>query len=127
MWFPDRIQWVTIWVAFLLASLMVADDAAGPAVFIVILALLIIWYREGRRRQVNAVSDLNPLATLPVSVKELMSTTKKLLISVPLALLSAVALRVILTEMGLVGGPILFIGLPAIVIFSFLMWWLGKL
>lgn len=58
MWQPDRVQWITIWTAFLLGSLMVADDAIGPAVFFAIVALLIIWYREGRRTTQVVVSEV---------------------------------------------------------------------
>jgi hypothetical protein len=61
MWFPDKGQWLIIWIGFLLASFAVVSASVGGAVFLTVIALLLIWYREGRRR--NKKASMENLAT----------------------------------------------------------------
>jgi hypothetical protein len=54
MWFPNKPQWVVIWVGFLFGSYIWGGfDSPGGAAFIAIIVGLVIWMLEGRRRSHN--------------------------------------------------------------------------
>jgi hypothetical protein len=54
MWFPNKWQWVVIWLGLVLMSYLVLagdDDPIILAVFVGIATLLIVWMLEGHRRK----------------------------------------------------------------------------
>jgi len=57
MWFPNKIQWIVIWIgAFFFFGLLSANDGE-MAVFMLVATIFIVWMLEGRRRRKDHDKD----------------------------------------------------------------------
>jgi len=52
MWFPNKPQWIVIWVGFVLASICLSDEYERSwGVFAAVATIFVVWMLEGRRRK----------------------------------------------------------------------------